>query len=1016
MALPQYSASYGAQQFWLYDPRAVNGDAKTFVAYAEQTTGDVEIATFTHATKAWTQNDTASNTVQGVALACPTVILDSTGRLLVVFTSYTTSPSVKVIRSTNAHDASAWGSEVTIDAGASSETEFSFPTILELTSGNLVCFYRGRNSVSQPILIRQISVDNGTTWTNKQTILTFTADVNDRIDYLVRVDSTDRVHLVWDHYDNTPTVDNQDLYYAYTDNSDATTSSWFDDAAGALSLPAETPAQALIFDSSAAGWDSCYLLGMAIMPGGTPRPHIVAHARDAVTTDALLHFAWNGSTWDTATIVSDNNLGPETGIFGVEPGDGDLTIVNGTLYCASLLKVSSQSEVYEYRSFDSGATWKSGVALTESSAQHYTIPCYPQGTQSDIAHAIVFYGTTHHNAAKSIVALDSSTPYTPLRLFDRVQETSTTTGTGDIGLDGAVTNFGAASSRYADGDTVEYAIVHQTNAEHETGFGIYSGGSIARRTVLQSTNSDALVSFTAGTKDVFMSLSGASIDSSLQIAHATRSIQAAIDALPSTGGKVIVLDGTYTLSDTITLPSDVTLELRAGATILPANSYAPASAATINSKTIYTLIRNSDMTNGNDNIVITGQGRLHSEGVTGIDETVSWAGVLLNGCTNSRVENIEIDNIVYPPTVEGGSGGDERFHAVLFTECVNTVMNGIYAHHIGDDILRISRSSTNCAIRNCYAHNCSFGSGINVQSYTTTYGQVSLAANDRIEISGNTIHDTETLGQDEAGIQVHTATHSTISHNRIKTAGCGIVLMGDSTNTTIEGNIVEDSRYAGILLWGKDGSSELTDVAMNGNQINMITDTATNAVGIYLEPDDTNISRVSITGTTISGSDRDFELGIWIRCHVNSRTIEHVSISGLTCCQIGYGAVHLATDSANTGNTIQYIAVSDVVAEGCGYGLIANVGNGTIQHVAGSNIVSASTRNISDTVTGARGIRFNGCINCIATSCTSDVSGLAFSEAGAADYNLFTSCNGRGSGTTTVTIVGANSVTANNIS
>lgn len=88
---------------------------------------------------------------------------------------------------------------------------------------------------------------------------------------------------------------------------------------------------------------------------------------------------------------------------------------------------------------------------------------------------------------------------------DRVKETSTTTGTGNLTLAGAVSGF-QAFSVFANNDTFLYAIVHQTAAEWEVGIGTYVSATpaLARTTVLESSNADALVSFSAGTKDVFV--------------------------------------------------------------------------------------------------------------------------------------------------------------------------------------------------------------------------------------------------------------------------------------------------------------------------------------------------------------------------------------------------------------------------------------------------------------------------------------------------------------------------------
>lgn len=92
---------------------------------------------------------------------------------------------------------------------------------------------------------------------------------------------------------------------------------------------------------------------------------------------------------------------------------------------------------------------------------------------------------------------------------DRVQEQTTTTGTGTLTLAGAVTNFKTFSSRMATSDTCYYCIVDSTNNAWEVGLGtLLSSSTLGRTTILRSSNSDAAVSFAAGTKNVFMTLPG----------------------------------------------------------------------------------------------------------------------------------------------------------------------------------------------------------------------------------------------------------------------------------------------------------------------------------------------------------------------------------------------------------------------------------------------------------------------------------------------------------------------------
>lgn len=92
-----------------------------------------------------------------------------------------------------------------------------------------------------------------------------------------------------------------------------------------------------------------------------------------------------------------------------------------------------------------------------------------------------------------------------LVLKDRVKETSTTTGTGTFTLLGASTGFQSFSS-IGDGNTTYYTISLQGGSEWEVGIGTYtlSGTTLARTTVLASSNSGSAVNFSAGTKEVFV--------------------------------------------------------------------------------------------------------------------------------------------------------------------------------------------------------------------------------------------------------------------------------------------------------------------------------------------------------------------------------------------------------------------------------------------------------------------------------------------------------------------------------
>lgn len=94
----------------------------------------------------------------------------------------------------------------------------------------------------------------------------------------------------------------------------------------------------------------------------------------------------------------------------------------------------------------------------------------------------------------------------PHQILDRVQEYTTSTGTGSLTLAGAVTKMVTLSSQgCATGDTFWGLIEHTTAAEWEIALCTYTStgaGSITRATPLKSSNANAAVNFSAGTKTV----------------------------------------------------------------------------------------------------------------------------------------------------------------------------------------------------------------------------------------------------------------------------------------------------------------------------------------------------------------------------------------------------------------------------------------------------------------------------------------------------------------------------------
>ena len=93
-----------------------------------------------------------------------------------------------------------------------------------------------------------------------------------------------------------------------------------------------------------------------------------------------------------------------------------------------------------------------------------------------------------------------------LILSDRVKSNTTTTGTGTVVLSSTPPTGYQSFAVIGDGNTTYYTIAGQTTSEWEVGIGTYYAGnsSLSRTTILASSAANAAVTFSAGTKDVFV--------------------------------------------------------------------------------------------------------------------------------------------------------------------------------------------------------------------------------------------------------------------------------------------------------------------------------------------------------------------------------------------------------------------------------------------------------------------------------------------------------------------------------
>jgi hypothetical protein len=90
-----------------------------------------------------------------------------------------------------------------------------------------------------------------------------------------------------------------------------------------------------------------------------------------------------------------------------------------------------------------------------------------------------------------------------INIYDRIKERTYTIGTGNFALSGVVQGFSSFSSVYSNSGQLFYAVTDGTN--YEIGSGLYlSSNNQIKRFPIKSTNSNNLVSFTEGLKEIYV--------------------------------------------------------------------------------------------------------------------------------------------------------------------------------------------------------------------------------------------------------------------------------------------------------------------------------------------------------------------------------------------------------------------------------------------------------------------------------------------------------------------------------
>jgi len=342
-------------------------------------------------------------------------------------------------------------------------------------------------------------------------------------------------------------------------------------------------------------------------------------------------------------------------------------------------------------------------------------------------------------------------------IADRVRETTTTTGTGTITLAGAVTNFETFTANLSNSDTTYYAIVDNTNSDFEVGLGTFtsSGTTLARSTIIASSNSNSAVDFGSGTKDVFITVPAS---------------------------KLVVEDG----SNNVSIGGTVTATAFSG-------SGASLTGVDVVNDTSPQLGGNLDM-NGND-IVTTSNADLelapNGTGKVVVKGNNNQGAIKLNCEANSHGQTIiaaphseSANNTLTLPS----TGGDAR---IVSTSSTATLTNKTLTTPVIEEIDSTGSITLDAATDIVLDAD---GADVILKDDGTTFGSLTNSSGELVIKSGSTPTTAVTF----SGANVTVAGNLTVS---------GTTTTVDTTNTTITDNLLElnsgvssNSNDSGVLI------------------------------------------------------------------------------------------------------------------------------------------------------------------------------------------------------------------------
>ncbi len=361
-------------------------------------------------------------------------------------------------------------------------------------------------------------------------------------------------------------------------------------------------------------------------------------------------------------------------------------------------------------------------------------------------------------------------------------------------------------------------------------------------------------------------------------------IQAAINALPSTGGEVVVLDGTYNITASISVnKNNVTLRGCGVSTVLKRmwNSSGEQGVVTISSS-YYSCIKDfridgnkANYTDEHYNLGGYVANSSYIKVVNIISENNSKYGFELyncnnntitgNTCNNNNSYGIYLANIINNNTITGNTCNNNNSYGIYLANIINNnTITGNTCNNNNSYGIYLSGNNNNNTITGNTCNNNSYGIYLG--------GSSNNNSSSNNTVTGNTCNNNNSYG-----IYLSSSSNNTVTGNTCNNNNYGIYLY--SSNNTVTGNTCNNNNNYGIYI--SDSNNTITGNTCNNNNY-----------GIYLY----SINNNTITGNTYNNNN----YGIYLYNNNNNNTI-----TGNTCNNNNNYGIYLSSGNNNTitGNT-----------------------------------------------------------------------------------------------------------------